>query len=654
MKQITLFLVAMSCFNFTNAQNKDTSKEYFQQAKTQLENMLNGKEKPNYEKAIYTIENAWYQNMVDKQTFEQAMDFHIQAIQKIIKDNYNEKEITQKPSLLISQQEIKQQYKQAVINYAIYNYITNTTIYTDSNIIFYHKPYHYSSTDPMASNNWENSQLINLNNTKQGNCFALASLFKIFSDRLTSDANLCIAPSHIYIRHKDDKGTKYNVELGSKNFPGTGMISAVTYTTNQAIQSGIAQRELNTTQAVALCLVYLAKGYQHKFNNTTDEFILQCAETALQFDSKNLNAQLLKAEYLENKLTAQHKTIAQLQTQTDFKEYQNLIAKLYSEGYREMPLEMKNTLLKLYNKEKIKPTTKPLESVSLSFGLFDERHEIKPTERINNTLFNTKTKKITSFTKDQILYNNYNFDPVTFAWNIDPMASHYPGISPYSFAANNPIMFTDHKGAFVEGMDGKPVTYKMLTNGKIQWSANASADTKRIGNALMKTSTGREQFKKAQQTSYAIGMHLNKSKDGDFGKTDIKGSFNEQGTFVVERADVYVNVNAMKNWKAGFENSLKENGFKEEEINPALKKNISTAEGEDKQGFQDLLLMRQGKTDKVIGATAGHELDHATDQENIQASKEHESKKRDPKDYHKDVEQKPNETEQKILDESTK
>lgn len=652
MKQLTLFIVAMSFFCFTNAQNKDNSKEYFQQAKIQLENILNGKETPNYEKAIYTIENAWYANTVDKQNFEQVMDYHIQAIQKIIKDNYNEKDITQKPSLLISQEEIKQQYKQAITNYVIYCYITNTTVYLDSNNISYHKPFHYSSTDPMASNNWENTQVINLNNTKQGNCFALASLFKIFSDRLNSDANLCIAPSHIYIRHKDDKGTKYNVELGSKYFPGTGMISAVTYTTNQAIQNGIAQRELNTTQAVALCLVYLAKGYQHKFNNTTDEFILQCAETALQYDSKNLNAQLLKAEYLENKLTAQHKTIAQLQSQTDFKEYQNLITQLYNEGYREMPLEMKNTLLKLYNKEKVNNSIKPIESISLTFGLFDERHLQKPTERIGNTLFNTKTKKITSFTKDQILYNNYNFDPVAFAWNIDPMAGHYPGISPYSFAANNPIMFTDHKGAFVEGMDGNPVTYKMLTNGKIQWSANASADTKRIGNAMLKTTTGREQFKKMQDTKYPIGMHLNRPNDKRFGSTDPKGHFDDNGKFVVERVDLFVNVNNIKKFKTEMDAMAK--GVKD--VDGQLKENIKNLpDGEEKQGNQDYLLMRKEKgIEGVIGATGSHEAEHTFNEENLQADAENKRDAGKP-DYQKqDIETVPNQIEQKDLNERTK
>jgi hypothetical protein len=662
MKRQIIFLITVVFTLNVNAQSIEDSKQYFQQAKSKLENMLSDKEKPSYEKAIFTIENAWYDNQIDKSNFDDAMTTHIEAIQELIKNNYDEKAIKQKPSLLITQQEIKDQYKQALTNWAIYTYITSPTLFVDNkdtNTISFHRPYKYSTTDPMATTHWQNSQVVNLNNTHTGNCYALASFFKILADRLNSDATLCTAPSHIYISHKDDKGTDYNIELGSKYFPGTGMISALTYTTDQAIKSGISQRKLDTKQFIALCLVYLAKGYQHKFSNISDEFILQCANTAIQYDPKNLNALLLKSEYLENKLTAQKKSIAQLQTQSDFKEYQNLISNLYNLGYREMPLEMKNTLIKTYkhepiNKELPKFQTAKGKFATLSWGIFDERHTNKPTERIGNTIFNTKTNKILSFTKDQILYNNYNFDPVVFAWNIDPLAHEYPGLSPYSFAANNPIMFTDHKGAFIEGARGEKVTYKMLTNGKIQWSANASADTRRIGNALMKTPTGREQLRKADQTSYPIAMRLNKPKDGDFGKTDITGNFNNEGKFVVERVDLYVNVNSMQVWKNGFENKLASDGFTDAEINPALKKNIPTSTGETKQGYQDLLLMRKGKLESVIGATAGHEIDHATDQENIQANKEYENKMRDPKNYQKDVEDKPNQTEQKILNESTR
>ena len=54
-------------------QSIEDSKQYFQQAKSKLENMLSDKEKPSYEKAIFTIENAWYDNQIDKSNFDDAM-----------------------------------------------------------------------------------------------------------------------------------------------------------------------------------------------------------------------------------------------------------------------------------------------------------------------------------------------------------------------------------------------------------------------------------------------------------------------------------------------------------------------------------------------------------------------------------------------------
>jgi hypothetical protein len=83
MKHIIFILVVSVFTQIVNAQDINQQKKYYQEAKMQLEEMLNGKNKPNYEKAIYLIENAWYTNKVDKQMFDQSIDFHIQAIQKL-------------------------------------------------------------------------------------------------------------------------------------------------------------------------------------------------------------------------------------------------------------------------------------------------------------------------------------------------------------------------------------------------------------------------------------------------------------------------------------------------------------------------------------------------------------------------------------------
>lgn len=524
MKHLILFFATLAIANFAIAQNTEINKSYFVSAKQDIENMLNGKEQPSYEKAIFTIENAFYENGINKNDFDFAMQNHINNINQIISDNYDFNSTNPNPTLLNSKEQLERKYKKALTNWVIYHYMTSNIGFVDSQNTYYHEKYTYSSADPMASNNWANTQVTNLNHTHQGNCFALASLFKILSNRLNSEANLCTAPSHIYISHKDNKGTSFNVELGTKNFPGTGTISTLTHSTTESIKNDIALRELNEIQSVALCLVYLAKGYEHKFNNSSDEFILQCAEKALKYDDHNLNAMLLKAEYLENKLTAQQKSITQLQSQKEFKEYQTLIANLYNLGYREIPLEMKNQLIKGWSRDTITQLaniayasseanmTKLLQArqASLSWGLFDETFSNKPTERIGNTLFNTKTKKITSFLKDQNLYNNYNFDPVVFAWNIDPLAHQYPYASPYSCFNNNPIYFNDPTGKSGEAViDKQSRTITVSMNIKVYGTEASVARASQIAKQVQKAYNDANGSVVVDGVSYKVKFQVN-------------------------------------------------------------------------------------------------------------------------------------------------
>ncbi len=83
---------------------------------------------------------------------------------------------------------------------------------------------------------------------------------------------------------------------------------------------------------------------------------------------------------------------------------------------------------------------------TLSLGLFDEIHEAKLIERYNNTLYNTKTGKITKFVASDTLYNKYHIDAAVFAWQVDPLAAKYPNMSPYCAFNSNPIIFIDPTG----------------------------------------------------------------------------------------------------------------------------------------------------------------------------------------------------------------
>ena len=460
---LSICLLAIKVFADNNNDSLLKQKQCYYNAKTEIENMLSGKTPLSYEKAIFIMENAYFNNEIDYDLYKRTIDFYTNNIKLLAEANRNEKaqDYKQKYLEVTTEEQKRDRYNKLLYNWAIYTFITDTTFVIDSNYIYYHLPYDYSYNDPMATINWENSQVLNLFYKRKANCFALASLYKIFADRLNTDANLGLAPGHIFITHNDVKDITYNVELASRAFPGAGSIMTLTYSTIDAVKSGIAMRTLDLKQSVALCLVYLAKGYENKFNTKTDNFLYQCAETTLRYDSLNLNAMLLKAEVLEESILSTKKTIAQLQTNKQFKEYEKLITKLYVQGYLEMPLDMKNIIINQLQKDTmgfilINHTAKGFQSInpkddrhaSLSWGMFDEEQSLKLIEQYRRVMFDTKTKKITKFVDINKLYNQYDFDPVVVAWCVDPLTKKMPNWSPYASFGDNPIMLLDNEGKF--------------------------------------------------------------------------------------------------------------------------------------------------------------------------------------------------------------
>lgn len=99
------------------------------------------------------------------------------------------------------------------------------------------------------------------------------------------------------------KGDYYNIELATAGHPGDGTIQTLTHTTTEGIKSGIALRSFDTKQSIGLCLVNLAKSYEHKFGSKDDNFMLKCAELVLEHDKLNLNALLLKQQILDARVT---------------------------------------------------------------------------------------------------------------------------------------------------------------------------------------------------------------------------------------------------------------------------------------------------------------------------------------------------------------
>jgi len=133
---------------------------------------------------------------------------------------------------------------------------------------------------------------------------------------------------------------------------------------------------------------------------------------------------------------------------------------------------------------------------------------------INNYKYNGKELQ------DELGLNVYDYgarfyDPAAPRfWQIDRLTEAYNFQTPYAYAINNPVRFIDKKGMAPEwiiGNDGEKVTYSKNSDGSVTWSANASADTQKIGNAMMKTAYGTSQFKKWDKSNTEVSIEINKT-----------------------------------------------------------------------------------------------------------------------------------------------
>lgn len=422
----------------------------FQQAYQEISAMLEGKQPLNFEKAVFLTENAYHDNAISNGDFKAVLDAHSTVIEQLIKanDKNDWKQFLKGRDVTVEREnQAKELYRKALANWAIFTYLTDTVTLRLQGQKFLNLPYTYSNEDPFGTADWKNSQVMNLLEKQKGNCYALVTLFKIFSERFQSEADIVTAPQHIYIEHRDPHGNRFNVEVATRTFPNLGSIQTLTYTTRAALLNDISMRKLDLKQSVGLCLVYLAKGYEYKNKIKDDEFILTCANTALQHDDKNLNAMLLKAQVYEQWVMKGEMPAAP---------YEEMLAKLYKLGYRQMPDDMKEIILsKIQGAPTAStPTNKtpnPFEGiggqaryVTLSNGLFEELHQPQKLVRYGRTVFDTEKSKIVKFLDEDI--SSYQVDPVVFALSVDPLTKSYPELTPYQFASNRPIEAIDLDG----------------------------------------------------------------------------------------------------------------------------------------------------------------------------------------------------------------
>lgn len=333
MKQ--LFVIAIILIGFSA--KAQTEQEIYEQTFQKVNCMLSETCEASFRDAVFTVENAYFSNQLDKEQFDKKILFLSELSKQLV---LSRELIYNLPD------------KQEVTKYAaLFSVITDSIpIQIDSAKVAYIPPYTYDFNDIWGHSEWSNMFVVKLLDTKTGNCHSMPYLYKILGDEIGAKAHIAVAPNHFYIKHQSKGNGWYNTELTSAIFPVDAWLMASGYIHLDAIVNKLYMEALNEKQMLALNLIDLAKGYERKLGtNANLDFILKCCDITLKYYPHYINALLLKAETkkkmfdtLMTRHNAQNSAdIFHLpEAQNIFNEMTNLYVQIHELGYRKMPEEM--------------------------------------------------------------------------------------------------------------------------------------------------------------------------------------------------------------------------------------------------------------------------------------------------------------------------
>ncbi|MBT2622848.1 hypothetical protein [Chryseobacterium sp. ISL-6] len=325
------FILTVTIFGFAKSQNNHFYSDAFQT----IDNMLNDRQKYSFKEAVFNVENAYYQGNLDTLSLNRKVKFLGKFCKQIVDSrdlNYTDRD------------------KEKVSKYAaIFTVLCQTTPVIVRNDTVKYKPFTYDFEDVFGNKELSNLFVSKLLDTQKGNCNSMPYLYKILAEELGVDANLALAPNHVYIKHNIKSLGWYNTELTSGIFPQDSWLMASGFIHLEAVQNGVYLKALTNKESLALLLVDLGNAYNRSFPDNDGSFPIKCAERAIQIYPYLANALLLQAETHTKqfqKLMKEHNTTDIQATLSDpkAKELFDLMNKEYAHihkiGYRSMPQQM--------------------------------------------------------------------------------------------------------------------------------------------------------------------------------------------------------------------------------------------------------------------------------------------------------------------------
>jgi hypothetical protein len=322
-------VIALFFFNSLSAQ------ERFVRVLGDFNSMLKDERTMSFKEAVFSVENVYLDGTLDRSTFESNVEV-LKKLTYAAQINYPI-QYAQKDSTTIK------------IYAALFKLFSDTVGVRIEGEDYYHFQFEYDFNDIFGTNDWRQSFVSKLMETNTGNCHSLPYLYKILCDEFKVPCHLALAPNHVYIKHRSKKGGWYNTELTSGAFPMDAWLMASGYISLQAVQNGIYLDTLSEKESIALCVLDLAQGFNHKYPDNDGKFVIECCDLALKHFPDYVNAILLKAETRLKQLQFMQKEMkyaylkqvtAMPEGKAKWDEMNSLYMQLYKFGYRQMPEQM--------------------------------------------------------------------------------------------------------------------------------------------------------------------------------------------------------------------------------------------------------------------------------------------------------------------------
>lgn len=300
-----------------------------------IDNMLLDKQKYSFKEAVFSVEDAYLQGKLDTIDLNRKLKFF----------KYISRQLMSNRKLDYTEKDVEKVSKYASIFTLMCE--TSTVIRNSDTIKF--KPFKYDFEDVFGHKELSNLFVSKLIDTQKGNCNSMPYLYKILAEELGVDANLALAPNHIYIKHNIKSLGWYNTELTSGIFPQDSWLMASGFIHLKAIQNGVFMKALNNKESLALLLVDLGNAYNRSFPDNDGSFPIKCAERAIKVHPYLANALLLQAETHKKQFQKMMKEQNTYDIEVALhnpkaKELFDLMNKEYTHiheiGYRSMPEDM--------------------------------------------------------------------------------------------------------------------------------------------------------------------------------------------------------------------------------------------------------------------------------------------------------------------------